>query len=489
MLTADRYSQIYIRYLDNDMLTRDVVIVSLPFIQTDEPMMAPALLKGIVNKTSLSSIALDLNIEIINRITSQHGKLFDRLTDWFLYQDHDDCNETQSAVSELVQYSCDRILSYDPRWVCLSLFCDTAKKFNIALCRKIRQANPNLRIVIGGNAVFTDEKSRRPYALILKRAKLIDHYIVGDGEEPLYNLLTGGSTDGVDVDQFQILEDLNQQPYSDYSDYPWHLYNTKRVPMYGSRGCVRRCTFCDVYKLWKKFKLRDSEVVFNEMLYQIEQTGVRRFYFRDSLINGSISEYRRLLRLMADYNFKNPEQPMRWTSFFIFRPREQMPEEDWKLTADSGAEDLIVGVESLVDSIRYHMRKKFTNHDIDFALEMGKKYHVGITMLLIIGYVNETEEDFQSSIQWLKDHQQYAGFPIHAMDAGGTLTVADLSDLYQNAEDFDITIGNKIYLWENKKINLDYATRERRKLEFVETARRLGYPIDSEDRPVTGEER
>lgn len=471
------------------MNNRNVVIASLPFVETDEPLMAPALLKGVVNKTALSSVALDLNIELINYASNRYGHLVDRLIRWFSYREFEDCPETQAAVADLVDYSCRRILFYQPQWVCLSLFCDTAKKFNIALCQKLKQTVPTIRIVLGGNAVFTDEKSQRPYALLLKKAKLIDHYIIGDGEEPLYNLLTDTSTAGIDVDQFQILENLNQQPYSDYSDYRWELYKTKRVPMYGSRGCVRRCTFCDVYKLWKKFKLRDANVVFGEMLYQIEHTGVRDFYFRDSLINGSVSEYRKLLRLMADYNRVNADQPIRWTSFFIFRPQEQMTEEDWQLTAASGAEDLIVGVETLVDSIRYHMRKKFTNRDIDYALEMSKKYRVGITMLLIIGYVNETEEDFQASIQWLKDHQEYAGFPIHSMSVGGTLTVTDLSDLYQNAQDFDITIGDKIYLWENKKINLDYATRERRKLEFIETATTLGYPIDGDERPVTGDEK
>ena len=162
-----------------------------------------------------------------------------------------------------------------------------------------------------------------------------------------------------------------------------------------------------------------------------------------------------------------------------------MTEDDWKLTGKSGANDLIIGVESLVDSIRYHMRKKFTNKDMRFGLEMAKKYNIGLTLLLIIGYVNETEKDFEESLQWLHDHREFATMPIRNLSAGGTLTVTDLSDLYQNAEDFDITLGDKIYLWENKSINLTFEVREQRKEIFINLANSLGYKIYAHNQPVS----
>ena len=108
-----------------------------------------------------------------------------------------------------------------------------------------------------------------------------------------------------------------------------------------------------------------------------------------------------------------------------------------------------------------------------------------MTLLLIIGYVSETEKDFEESLQWLHSHQEFAKMPIRSISAGGTLTVTDLSDLYQDAEDFDITLGDKIYLWENKKINLTFDVREKRKKTFIDLAASLGYPINSHEQPVT----
>jgi len=463
----------------------DVVIASLPYVETDAPLMAPALLKGIVDKTNLSSAALDLNIEIIHYLNKFDSSLQEKITRWFLYEENKTCLDTQSAITELVNFSADRILEYKPLWICLSLFCGTAKKFNLQLCKLLKQDKKFTgKIVIGGNAVFTDEKSKRPYGKLLQKAKLIDHYIVGDGEEPLYNLLTNLSTHGVDQESFQILEDLSLQPFSNYDDYQWNLYTTKQIPMYGSRGCVRKCTFCDVHKLWKKFKKRDAEEVFKEMLFQIEKTNIRDFYFRDSLINGSISEFNKLMSLIADYN-SNTNDKITWSSFFIFRNQLQMTEQDWAAAGRGGANTLIVGVESLVDSIRYHMKKKFTNADIDFSLAMAKKYNINIVMLLIVGYVTETEKDFQSALQWLEDHVQYAKTPLKNIGVGGTLILTDLSELYENAEDFNITIGPSIHLWENKSINLDYQTRESRKRIFIDKATSLGYTVNSHEKPVS----
>jgi radical SAM superfamily enzyme YgiQ (UPF0313 family) len=219
------------------------------------------------------------------------------------------------------------------------------------------------------------------------------------------------------------------------------------------------------------------------MQYQIEKTGQKSFYFRDSLINGSIREFRKLMTYMAEYNTRHKEK-IEFQAFFIFRPKEQMPESDWQLTGAAGATNLYVGVESLSNSVRNHMKKHFSNEDMDYALEWAQQYRVGITFLMIIGYVNETEQDFQDSLKWLEEHVQYAHMPIINMAAGGTLTVTDLTDLYQNAESYGITLGDKIYLWENKSINLDYETRVKRKEVFVQKAIDLGYPVLFFEKPV-----
>lgn len=460
----------------------DVVIAALPYVETLEPLMAPALLKSVAKSVNLSCYTFDFNAEVIKNIEANFPELADKIAKWFLYNENQQCKETQSAINQLVEYTKAEILRKNPKWICLSLFCHTAKKFNSLLCKSIKKSHPEKIIIIGGNGIFSTTESKRPYAEILKKAKLIDHYVIGDGEDPLYNLFTGSNV-GADVESFQVLDDLNRRPHPDYDDYKWELYEIKRLPIYGSRGCVRRCTFCDVYKLWEKFKFRTAEDIFEEMVAQSEKTGVTNFYFRDSLINGSIREYRKLIRLLADYN-ETAKQKFSWTSFFIFRPLSQMTEEDWELTAKSGGYRLMVGVESLVESIRNHMRKKFSNADLDYSLSMAKKYNISFILLLIMGYVTETEQDFQESLDWLAQHADYAKDAIHSLAIGGTLILTDLSDLYLDAKEHKITLGEKIHLWTNESINLDYTVREERKEIFKAKAIELGYSVAMHEKPV-----
>lgn len=464
------------------MTQKDVVIASLPYIDTEEPMMAPALLKGIVNKTELTSIAFDFNIESIHFIRDNFPSQANNVLRWFLYNEFKTDKDVITVIDALAKHLVSRILEVNPKWICLSLFCHSTKNFAVILCKELRKQNSDATIVVGGSAVFTNEDSLRPFGKILQKAKLIDYYIVGDGEEPLYDLLTGNS-DSTNLDKFNALADLSKQPFSDYSDYNWDLYPSKIVPMYGSRGCVRKCTFCDVYKIWKKFKIRSAEDIVEEMKYQHEQTGLTTFGFRDSLINGSISQYRKFVELLTEFH-ETTDQKFKWNSFYIIRPENEMTENDWKLTSSSGANKLSVGVESFVEKIRFQMRKKIRDEDLEFNLKMAEKYNVKLLMLIIIGYVTETEEDFQKGLQWLEDHKQYASTCIATISVGGTLIITDMTDLYTKSEDFDITLGPQLHLWENKKLNLTYEVREARKRKFIETAERLGYKMAYHEKPV-----
>jgi hypothetical protein len=463
---------------------KQVVIASLPYVETSDPLMAPALLKGVVNKTGKICIAMDLNIESIHEIKKLDEKIGSKVKNWFLIKENTDCKDTIDAVNKLVDYCFNRIIEQSPVYVCLSLFCNTSYNFNLMLCKRLKEYRPDIKIVLGGSGIYADNRTKKPYAKILLNAKIIDYYIVGDGEEPLYDLLTADETpEGINKNEFNTLENLSVQPFADYDDYNWDLYEIKRIPMYGSRGCVRRCSFCDVYKIWKKFKLRPISDVLDEMKYQAERTGITDFYFRDSLINGSISEYRKFISLLTEHNSKS-EKKLTWNSFFIFRPQNQMTEEDWKMTGQSGVTWLTIGVESLIERIRLSMKKKFTNEDLDFSIKMAKKYNVKLQLLLIVGYVNETEEDHLEAMQWLRDNSIYAGDPIIDLSFGGTLVITDLTDLYDHANDHNVILGSKPHLWINKTIALDYETRLRRKNELNDLATQLGFILGVTERPV-----
>jgi radical SAM superfamily enzyme YgiQ (UPF0313 family) len=76
------------------------------------------------------------------------------------------------------------------------------------------------------------------------------------------------------------------------------------------------------------------------------------------------------------------------------RNSAQHPEELWQKLSQSNA-NLMLGVESAIQRVRYEIGKKFTNEDIDWHLDMGQKYQVPLLLLIIVAYPTETVEDFE----------------------------------------------------------------------------------------------
>ena len=99
----------------------------------------------------------------------------------------------------------------------------------------------------GGSGINTD----RVFAEELYARRIIDAYIKGDGEESLVELLKGNlDYAGINGEQPTQIKNLDTLAFPDYSDYELSFYTNKKglqaLPITGSRGCVRNCTFCDV---------------------------------------------------------------------------------------------------------------------------------------------------------------------------------------------------------------------------------------------------
>jgi len=456
-------------------MTPKIVVASVPWTDTDSPIMAPAVLKSALTQHGIDSVAMDLNQEIRAMIAGSDCQ--PQVVNFFITQKVD--AQAREQIQDVFEFMVDRILSHRPEWVCLSLLTYLSQHPTRWLCFLLKQRCPNVKIVIGGPGCFSSLKSIDNYANSLKTTGLIDHYIAGDGEQSLPALISGHDNyAGIDHLDWQEIEDLNQLAPPDYSDYLWSLYKVKRVSILGSRGCVRRCTFCDIHEHWSKFQWRTAENIFAEMQSQYQQYGINIFSFADSLINGNQQEYRKLIRMLAEFNKHRPvKDRIRWTSFFIFRPERDMPEEDWQLTADSGALMLMVGVESFVDHIRHHLKKKFNNQDLEYGLNLARKYHVPLTLLLIVGYATETEQDHQEQLQWLRNHSDMAGNPIAVMSVGSTLAILPGTELYRTHKELGIEMhSDEVYQdWTNKSIGSTPEVRMQWHAETVAVAQSAGF--------------
>ena len=138
------------------------------------------------------------------------------------------------------------------------------------------------------------------------------------------------------------------------------------------------------------------------MYHTWKATKIHSCEFTDSLINGSIREFRLLNKTLIKLQEQNPEFCITYKGQFICRSQGQFTEQDYQEMKQAGCNYLYVGVETFSERVRYEMDKKFNNEDLEFHLRMCGKYHIPNAFLMITGYPTETDQDHALNIAGLK---------------------------------------------------------------------------------------
>ena len=462
----------------------DIVLAIAPRILDDfgYTPAGPALLKGNLQKNGYKCKILDLNADIDKNITDP--KLNTAVSNYFLYYNFYNEN-TWKAVSALIDDWAKQICDINPEWLGISVFSYNSQRATRLLAIRVKYFNPKIKIVIGGAGIYTDKKF--PEGLL--KTNIVDAFIRGEGELAIIELLKGNTNyPGINGKSPVQIDDVDDIPFPEYDDYALQTYTNKKglvaLPITGSRGCVRRCSFCDIASMWPLYRYRSGGSIADEIKYQVEKYGVKAFRFTDSLINGSMKAFRDMtVQLSAYRNKVGSNKKFFWDSHFIIRSQKQMPEEDFKLMAEAGAGTMLIGVESGSQAVRDHMQKKFTQDHLDYCLAMFEKYKIKCRFLMIIGYPTETQQDFQDTLDMFTryKHLNDKGI-IEEVNLGLTLNLLPNTPLHENKDkDNIVQLNNHINDWICKdNPELDYKERLRRRIVVQAHCQKLGYKIFNE---------
>lgn len=393
-----------------------VVIAAVPYVNTPRPLAAPGVLKASLTKHGIDCVALDLNVDAELKITQHRHK--EKFVNFFKNQIVAD--EIIDDISLMIEYCAYEILKHQPTIIALSLFCYSCQGFTAWLCACIRQQAPEIKIVIGGPGLqMMSGAMVFSFPENLKRKKLIDDFITGDGEISLVEYINGNlDYPGINSTVWKPVDDLNALPIPDYSDYKWFKYQQQSIPIIDSRGCVQSCEFCDVIAFWKKFQYLSAETIFSQMMVLKEKHKFVKFDFRSSVSNGNLKEFKKLMQMISEYNNRSdifPSERLTWDGSFIIRPAKSHNQEFWKLVKDSNPNRLFVGVESVVERVRTGLGKNFSNEDLDHFLTMTQQYQIPVNLLCISGYPGETDEEFEQSKQWFRSHKHFIGNSVEGV--------------------------------------------------------------------------
>jgi len=461
---------------------KKVALVIAPRIQDDfgYTPAGPALVKAAIVKAGHECKIFDFNAELEKSFIDNREQLVP-IDNWFL--NHNFYSEKVfTKVLGLANQWVDQVMKYKPTTVGISVFSYNSQRATMLLATLIKAREPNIGIFMGGAGLNTDNNFG-PYCM---EQGIMDCWIRGEGELSVPAYLKGDiNHPGINGKPPKQIDEINDLEFPDYSDYELASYTNKKglvaLPITGSRGCVRACTFCDIASMWPKYKYRSGHSIAKEIKTQVARYDAGAFRFTDSLINGSMKAFRDMTNELSEYRMSMPEEKrFIWDSHFIVRSKKQMPPEDFVKMAESGAGTLLIGVESGSPSVRDHMKKGYTDEDLHYSLGEIFKNNIKVRFLMIIGYPTETEDDFQQTLRFFERYAEYGrkGL-VEEINLGLTLNLLPNTPLYENAEKHGLdTTKDHINDWVcTQNPTLDFKERLKRRIKAQYYVEKLGYKV------------
>lgn len=454
------------------------LLINLPKTDLMVPPAALGVLAGVCNENNVDYDFLDFNVTLNNAFNDDEWLVMDN----WLTGVTDTCDqEIIKTINENWQRTVlDCAHEYD--FICISVLSYWGLHIAMHLLSEPNFVNEfrNYKIVIGGGGCQNNIDGIRGSISLgewLLTHNYVDHVVYGDGETTFAEILQGSNQTLLKPTAQE--NDLDSYPIPNYKGINFDDYKADAVFITGSRGCVRKCSFCDIETIWPVFRYRKAELIIEEIKRHYYDLGVEHFEFTDSLINGSVSNFYKFNCLLAEEKARNSDlKNISYVGQFIARPRHQMSPIHYEAMYHAGCNQITIGIESFSERVRNEMKKKFSNQDIDYHIKQCARWGISNIWLMIVGYPTETLEDHMDNLKGIERYAPYAktgvlemirwGATLHYID-GTPLTDQHMIDRYQIFEpgtDSEIKPGSS-YTWKTaNNPDLTLAERIRRRLEL-----------------------
>lgn len=459
-------------------INTDILLITLPPWGVESPPIGLGYLDSYIRSKGLKSKTYDFNIYFYNSVSSDYKML------WHVENKNYWSNENifpllYKLFEEQINYAVEKILASDSNLVGFSVV-DPKERITIEVIKKIKQAAPEMKIILGGPACSTQEQ--RDF-FIDNVPGCIDYFVVGEGEETLYEIVRknqeapnkdlAGLAYKVEDTWRTIMrkpiDPLDKIPFPDYCGFDLSQYMAKHTLLVEwSRGCLGHCSFCKNYRLVHGYRRRSPEHILEELVFLKNNYGVDNFTVCDNLMNGDIQQ----LKGVCDGIIKNNIQ-MHWSGQIA--PHSQMQYQLFERLHRAGCFKLQIGVESGSARVLGLMKKPYLPQTAADNIKVAKKSGMETEIFLLVGFPGETESEFRKTIDFVKANSRY----IDTVKSINTLHLIAGTEIYENPKRFNLAVlpkDNWHYLWETKDGNT-YALRKRRVEELLELASSLGIKV------------
>lgn len=392
----------------------DLLLAILPrYTSYSDPPAGISILNAVAKQEGFKSIAVDFNLVFYKELFEKNRSVWERIDNWM---DRSPNLKTEKVLNDDDREELDKIFTlwlqtihkHNPKFIGFSVFTTYSIAPALEFIPLVRKRFPEIKIIIGGAGTTPFNK---------KLHDMVDYYVIGEGENAIVDILNEHDGPGINGNHSVQIDDMNAIPFPDYSDYPLSEYvcKGKMLRVTGSRGCVRRCNFCDVYKMWPLFRYRDGELIAEELFHQWStlRSKPNMFLFTDSLINGNMNMLRSFCKKLIQLKKDNPKFKPKFKGQWIAGSPKFTTIDDWDLIEKAGCDTLFVGVESGSERLRWKMNKKVKDEWLSYCVEQAYNRNIKMRWFTIVGFPEETDEDFFKTVRfcekykWMNDRKNY----------------------------------------------------------------------------------
>lgn len=364
------------------------------------PPLSLACLARYLNGNGIKTKAIDCNIILFSMLGLPkkqwlgHNAAFEGA----LFQ------QSKQKFPRLISALIDSIVSSQAKVVGFSLFARN-RKATFEMAAEIRKRAPSKTFVFGGPEVLFEYHR---HVFFDECTADNTYFVLGEGEKPLLDICRSAYEQqpiecalhkGKPLIAYDEIAELDALPLLDFDADTLRGYGSATLPLFSSRGCIRRCSFCAEHRLYKNLRQHSPHYMLRLMKRLVKKYKTRAFSFHDSLINARLPWLELFCDLLIQENLG-----IQWEAQMAIRGDMKKPLFE-KMKA-AGCFNVFIGLESASDAILASMRKGYDSATAQELFEQlalsGLHYEVSI----IAGFARETEEDFEKTLQFLKNNKR-----------------------------------------------------------------------------------
>lgn len=292
----------------------------------------------------------------------------------------------------------EEILAYNPEYLGITMYTANYRAARI-IASKVKKAEPGIKIVVGGvHPTLAPEETLT--------AEEFDFVVSGEGEYVMLQLVNGDTVDKIPGLGYKIGGRLVINPQSndvfelDSIPFPAReliinpLDNTDFGQLVTGRGCPYSCTYCASPAMWskKKVRLRSVDNVMGELFSITEHYPYNIIYFEDDTFTmkkeRTLDLCNRITESDLDIQWKCDTRADCISDSLV------------KHMKHAGCICIKMGVESGSQRILNMIHKKVTKNVIRNAARIIQANGIPLTIYLMAGFPNETDEDLQETIRF-----------------------------------------------------------------------------------------